>query len=283
LQHEDTTMTAAEPIAFIGGGNMARSLIGGLVARGANPKVIRVSEPDAGRRDQLVRDFGVVVTPDNAEAARGAACVVLAVKPQVMAEVARALGPALAGRRVLAISIAAGIRIADLARWLAVPAALVRAMPNTPALIGAGITALVRGPGVDDAEAARAEALMAAAGETLWLDDEGLLDAVTAVSGSGPAYVFALMEAMEAAGIAQGLPADVARKLVIATVLGAARMAHAGGEPPALLRQRVTSPKGTTAAALDVLAVGGFDALIDRAIAAATRRGGELARELAER
>jgi pyrroline-5-carboxylate reductase len=276
-------MTGSGTIAFIGGGNMARSLIGGLVARGADPNAIRVSEPDAGRRDELTCDFGVVATPHNAEAARGAACVVLAVKPQVMAEVARMIGPALASRRVLVVSIAAGIRIADLARWLAVRAAVVRAMPNTPALIGAGITALVRGPGVDDAEAARAEALMAAAGETLWLDDEGLLDAVTAVSGSGPAYVFALMEAMEAAGVAQGLPPDVARKLVIATVLGAARMAHAGGEPPALLRQRVTSPKGTTAAALEVLAAGGFGALVDDAIAAATRRGGELARELADR
>lgn len=268
------------PIAFIGGGNMARSLIGGLVRRGVDPGAIRVSEPDAGRRAELVRDFGALATADNGEAARGAATVVLAVKPQVMPGVARAIGPALAGRRALVVSIAAGIRIGDLARWLDAPAAVVRAMPNTPALIGAGITALVRGPGVDDAEATRAEALMAAAGETLWLDDEGLIDAVTAVSGSGPAYVFALMEAMEGAGVAQGLPADIARRLVLATVLGAARMAHEGGEPPAVLRQRVTSPKGTTAAALDALAAGGFGMLVGEAIAAATRRGGELAREL---
>lgn len=267
------------PIAFIGGGNMARSLIGGLTRRGTDPRAIRVSEPDAARRAELVRDFGALATADNREAAEGAATVVLAVKPQVMREVARAIGPALGGRRALVISIAAGIRIGDLARWLDAPAAVVRAMPNTPALIGAGITTLVRGPGVDDAEAARAEALMAAAGETLWLDDEGLIDAVTAVSGSGPAYVFALMEAMEAAGVAQGLPADVARRLVLATVLGAARMAHEGGEPPAVLRQRVTSPKGTTAAALDVLAAGGFAALVGEAIAAATRRGAELATE----
>lgn len=268
------------PIAFIGGGNMARSLIGGLIRRGVDRRTIRVSEPDSGRRDELARDFDVFATADNAVAAQGAATVVLAVKPQVMPEVARVIGPALASQRALVISIAAGIRIADLVRWLAVPTAVVRAMPNTPALIGAGITALVRGPGVDDAEATRAEALMASAGETLWLDDEGLIDAVTAVSGSGPAYVFALMEAMEAAGVAQGLPDEVARRLVLATVLGAARMAHAGGDPPAVLRQRVTSPKGTTAAALDVLATGGFGPLVGEAIAAATRRGGELAREL---
>lgn len=273
-------MTDTGAIAFIGGGNMARSLIGGLIRRGVDPRTIRVSEPDSGRREELAHDFGVVATADNAVAAQGAGTVVLAVKPQVMPDVARAIGPALAGQRALVISIAAGIRIDDLARWLSVPAAVVRAMPNTPSLIGAGITALVRGPGVDDAEAARAQALMSAAGETLWLADEGLIDAVTAVSGSGPAYVFALMEAMEAAGIAQGLPAAVARQLVVSTVLGAARMAHEVGEPPAVLRQRVTSPKGTTAAALEVLAAGSFAPLVDEAIAAATRRGGELAREL---
>lgn len=273
-------MTDPGPTAFIGGGNMARSLIGGLIRRGVDPRTIRVSEPDSGRRDELARDFGVITTAGNAEAAHGAATVVLAVKPQVMPEVAQAIGPVLATPRATVLSIAAGIRIADLVRWLAVPAAVIRAMPNTPALIGAGITALVRGPGVDDAEATRAEALMAAAGETLWLEDEGLIDAVTAVSGSGPAYVFALMEAMQAAGVAQGLPDEVARRLVLATVLGAARMAHAGGEPPAVLRQRVTSPKGTTAAALDVLATGGFGPLVGEAIAAATRRGGELAVEL---
>jgi pyrroline-5-carboxylate reductase len=273
-------MTDTGAIAFIGGGNMARSLIGGLLRQGVDRSTVRVSEPDPGRREELTRDFGVVATADNAVAAQGAATVVLAVKPQVMPEVARVIGPTLASQHALVISIAAGIRIDDLARWLGVPAAVIRAMPNTPALIGAGITALVRGPGVDDAEAARAEALMAAAGETLWLANEGLIDAVTAVSGSGPAYVFALMEAMEAAGMAQGLPGEVARQLVRATVLGAARMAHEGGEPPAVLRQRVTSPKGTTAAALDVLAAGGFGALVDEAITAATRRGGELAREL---
>lgn len=273
-------MTDTGAIAFIGGGNMARSLIGGLIRRGVDPRTIRVSEPDSGRRDELARDFDVFATADNALAAEGTATVVLAVKPQVMPEVARVIGPALASQRALVISIAAGIRIADLVRWLAVSAAVVRAMPNTPALIGSGITALVRGHGVDDAEAARAEALMASAGETLWLADEGLIDAVTAVSGSGPAYVFAMMEAMQAAGIAQGLPDEVARRLVLATVLGAARMAHEGGEPPAVLRQRVTSPKGTTAAALDVLAAGGFGALVGDAIDAATRRGGELAREL---
>jgi pyrroline-5-carboxylate reductase len=270
------------PIAFIGGGNMARSLIGGLLARGADPGAIRVSEPDAARRDALARDFGVVAVAANAEATRDAATILLAVKPQVMPMVAREVGLAIGGRRALVVSIAAGVRIADLARWLATPAAIVRAMPNTPALIGAGITALVRGPGVDESEAARAETLLSAAGETLWLDDERLMDAVTAVSGSGPAYVFALMEAMEAAGIAQGLPAEITRRLVLATVLGAARMAHTGGEPPAVLRERVTSPKGTTAAALEVLAAGGFADLIGDAIAAATRRGGELARELGD-
>jgi pyrroline-5-carboxylate reductase len=276
------TPGATTPIAFIGGGNMARSLIGGLVARGADPRAVRVSEPDAARRDSLAHDFGVVALASNADAARGAGTLVLAVKPQVMRAVAREVGSVLAGRRALVVSIAAGIRIADLAHWLAAPAALVRAMPNTPALIGAGITALVRAPDVDDDEATRAETLLSAAGETLWLDDEGLMDAVTAVSGSGPAYVFALMEAIEAAGVAQGLPAETARRLVLATVLGAARMARDGGEPPGVLRERVTSPKGTTAAALEVLAAGGFQRLVGEAVAAATRRGDALARELSD-
>lgn len=268
--------TRADTIAFVGGGNMARSLVGGLVARGTDPARIHVAEPVDALRAGLAADFGVRVHADAADAVAAAGTWVFAVKPQVM----RAVCEGLAGRareaRPLAVSIAAGITTGQLSAWLGGDAAVVRAMPNTPALLGAGVTGLHANAAVDSAGRARAEGLLASAGETVWIDDEALMDAVTAVSGSGPAYVFLLAEALEDAARAQGLPADAARTLVLQTILGAARMLTGSGEAPAGLRRRVTSPGGTTQAAIETFEAGGLRALVAEAVDAAAVRGREL-------
>lgn len=263
-------------VAFIGGGNMARSLVGGLVARGESPASIHVADPVADARQALERDFGVATHADNAEAARDAGTWVLAVKPQMMRAVCTGLAQLAQASRPLVVSIAAGITSAQLQRWLGGSAAVVRCMPNTPALLGAGVTGLFASAEVDADGRKRAEALLASAGETVWIEDEAQMDAVTAVSGSGPAYVFLLAEAMEDAGIAEGLPAATARSLALQTVLGAARMLTESGEPPAELRRRVTSPGGTTQAAIETFEAGGLRALVAKAVANAAERGREL-------
>lgn len=264
-------------IAFIGGGNMARSLIGGLVARGQAPAALRVAEPVPALRESLAADFGVAALPSATEAADGAATWVLAVKPQVLRDVCAALAPLAQAQRPLVVSIAAGITTAQIDRWLGGGQAVVRTMPNTPALLGAGAAGLYANAEVDAGQRQAAETLMQATGITAWIPDEALMDAVTAVSGSGPAYVFLLAEAMQAAGEAQGLAPDTARRLVVQTLLGASRMLDQSSEPASVLRQRVTSPGGTTQAAVESFEAGGFRALVDHAIAAATRRGRELA------
>ena len=263
-------------VAFIGGGNMARSLIGGLIARGTSADDIHVSEPVDVLRDALAADFGVNSGADNAAAAGAAGLWVLAVKPQVMRVVCEALAPLAQANRPLVVSIAAGITAAQLQRWLGGDVAVVRTMPNTPALLGAGVTGLFASDEVDAAGRDRAAALLSSAGTTVWIDDEARMDAVTATSGSGPAYIFLLAEAMEEAAIAQGLPPEAARTLVLQTVLGAARMLTESGEPPAELRRRVTSPGGTTHAAVETFEAGGFRALVAQAIANATERGRQL-------
>jgi pyrroline-5-carboxylate reductase len=263
-------------IAFIGGGNMARSLIGGLLRTGTPAAAIAVAEPNAVARESLAGDFGVHAVADNAAAARDAGLWVLAVKPQVMDQVLSGLAP-LAASGPVVVSIAAGVPIARMQAALGPAARIVRTMPNTPALIGAGVTGLCAAERVDGAARDRAEALMAAAGATAWIADEALMDVVTAVSGSGPAYFFLLIESLIAAGIAHGLSPEVARTLASHTALGAARMAIESGEDAATLRQRVTSPGGTTAAALASFESEGFRAIVARAVAAATRRGRELA------
>ncbi|MGN7915902.1 pyrroline-5-carboxylate reductase [Lysobacter sp. 22409] len=263
------------PIAFIGGGNMARSLIGGLVARGVAASDIRVAEPVAALREALQHDFGVQCFDDASAAAEGASVWLLAVKPQVMREVCASLSAQAVAQRPLAISIAAGITAGQLDRWLGGGAAVVRAMPNTPALLGAGITGLY----ANAAAAPRfdqAASLLDAVGPTVRIDEEAQMDAVTAVSGSGPAYVFLLAEAMQQAGQAQGLSAEAARALVRQTLLGAATMLTHSDDPAEVLRARVTSPGGTTQAAIETFEAGGFRALVDRAIAAATERGRQL-------
>ncbi len=264
-------------ISFVGGGNMASALIGGLLAKSASAADIRVIEPDAGARARLIERFGVACFERAQPAALAGEAVVLAVKPQQMREVARGLAPLLAGQ--LVISVAAGIRLADLSRWLGGHARIVRTIPNTPALIGEGITALAAAPAVSGADRDAAGAILAAVGQTLWVDDESLIDAVTAVSGSGPAYVFFFMEAIEEAARAMGLDAAQARRLTLATFGGAARLAAASGDPPSVLRERVTSSGGTTAAALAVMDQQGVRAHIAQALAAACRRSGELGEE----
>lgn len=260
-------------IAFIGGGNMARSLIAGLVRQGVAPDTIRVAEPVQALREALVADYGVRAVADAADAADGAALWLFAVKPQVLRSVCDGLAALAQAQRPLLLSIAAGISAGQLDRWLGGGHALVRAMPNTPALLGAGVTGLFANAQASAAQRRQAEQLLAAAGVTVWVEDEALIDAVTAVSGSGPAYVFLLAEAMEAAGIAQGLPAAAARTLVLQTVLGAARMLTESGEAPSELRRRVTSPNGTTQAAIETFQAGGFETLTGAAIAAAAARG----------
>jgi pyrroline-5-carboxylate reductase len=260
-------------IAFIGGGNMARALIGGLVARGMVATDIAVSDPFENTRVALAADFGVAVHAQNAEAVQGRAIWLLAVKPQMMREVCEGLAPIVAAQAPLVISIAAGISMKSLRTWLGPKATLVRSMPNTPALIGAGITALYADADVAQTARDNAEQLLRAAGNTVWVGSEALMDAVTATSGSGPAYFFLLIEAMQKAAIQQGLSEDAARALVLNTAYGAAKMALDSSESAATLRERVTSPGGTTAAALAVFEAAGFRSQVEQAIHAATERG----------
>ena len=264
------------PVAFIGGGNMARSLIGGLVAQGRESSTIHVAEPVAELRELLQRDYAVHVYEDAADAAAHAATWVLAVKPQVMREVCHGLSVTASTQHPLVVSIAAGITTAQLARWFGTPLPIVRAMPNTPALLRAGITGLFANGDVTKEQHAQADALLHAAGPTIWVQDEDLMDAVTAVSGSGPAYLFLLAEAMQAAGEAEGLSAGQSSVLVAQTLFGTARMLDESHETAAELRRRVTSPKGTTEAAIDTFEAGGFRALVKDAIHAARVRGAEL-------
>ena len=264
-------------IAFIGGGNMARSLVGGLVARGHAGGSIHVAEPVPALREALAADFGVTVSGEAAQAVVGASTWVLATKPQVLRNVCEGLADVAQRTRPLVVSIAAGITAAQLERWLGGNVPVVRAMPNTPALLGAGVTGLFASDRVSDAGRVLAERLLAAAGRTVWIEDEAQMDAVTAVSGSGPAYVFLLAEAMIDAGIGEGLPADAARALALQTILGAARMLTESDVDAAELRRRVTSPNGTTQAAIEVFEAGGMRTLVASAIHAARVRGAQLA------
>ena len=270
-------MSPSRLVSFIGGGNMARSLIAGLIHSGTAPDAIEVIEPQAALRESLHQQYGIAVADSIASARLEADSWLLAVKPQVMASVCSEL----AARRSpgqLVISIAAGITTATLRQWLGSSTSLVRAMPNTPALLGAGMTGLYADHSVPAAQRALAQRILQAAGQVRWIEREALMDAVTAVSGSGPAYIFALAEAMEAAAIAQGLDADSAHQLVVQTIIGAGRMLAETDQSPGQLRQAVTSPNGTTQAALEVLADGGFAALVARAVEAASERGRQLAK-----
>jgi pyrroline-5-carboxylate reductase len=265
-------------IAFIGAGNMARSLVSGLLAGGLEPSCIRASDPAAAQREAL-RGLGIATSADNAATIRAADVVVLAVKPQVLKAVVCALP---LHREQLILSIAAGVPIASLERWSATEQPIVRCMPNTPALLGAGITGLYANAAVSRAARELAERVLGAAGRILWVAAESDLDAVTAVSGSGPAYFFYLMEAMIEAGETLGLPRESAIALTLETAYGAALMARETDVDPASLRHNVTSPGGTTERALTILDDAGARRIIVDAVRGAAVRARELAKEFGQ-
>ncbi|MCP4288029.1 MAG: pyrroline-5-carboxylate reductase [Gammaproteobacteria bacterium] len=267
---------SSRTIAFIGGGNMAGSLIGGLVADGYNAAKIYASDADREKLASLSARFGIRSASDNLDAAKRADVVVLAVKPQVMKQVAKDLVDAIQQNQPLVISIAAGVREANLQQWLGSDVALIRTMPNTPAMLQAGATVLHAGKGVTSQQKSIAETIMRSVGLTCWVDDEALMDTVTALSGSGPAYFFLVMEAMEQAGTELGLPADTARLLTLQTALGAARMAMERAEGPATLRSYVTSPGGTTESALKALEAGRIRDIFRQALGDAKERSEEI-------
>jgi pyrroline-5-carboxylate reductase len=265
-------------ISFIGGGNMATALIGGLLKQGFTATDLHVVEPGEAARGKLQSEFGIRASAAADATLASADIIVMAVKPQNMREAAATVAPHLGKQGV--ISIAAGIRLADLSRWLGGHTGLVRCMPNTPALIGAGVTGLYATPAVDAAGRAAAERILGAVGRAVWVAEEELLDPVTAVSGSGPAYVFYFLEAMQEAGSALGLPAATVRELALDTFIGAARLAAQSPETFATLRERVTSKGGTTAAALGVMQERKVKAAIVEALKAASARGKEMGDEM---
>ena len=267
-------------LAFIGGGNMASALINGLIEDGTAPQNMIVAEPDEQRREQLAVRFGIRTVDDNTLAAREADILILAVKPQVLKSVATTLAPTLASNSPLCLSIAAGIRHASLQHWLGDDIALVRVMPNTPAMLGAGASGLYAPESVSEAQRSEAEHIMRATGIAVWLDDEAQMDALTAVSGSGPAYFFLFMEAMENSARRLGLTEKTAHLLVLQTALGAARMALESANSLADLRNSVTSPGGTTEKAIDIFQKQGLEQLVDKALTAARDRSVEMSASL---
>ena len=276
-----STPTASPPpssaaIAFIGGGNMASAILGGLLRQGWTPDQIEVVEPVEAARTALREQHGVQAQAEAGTQLQRAGLVVWAVKPQMFREAAQQV--AAHTRQALHLSVAAGIRSSSIARWLE-SERIVRAMPNTPALIGQGMTALYARPGVDAAERQRVEQVLAATGELLWVEEEAQLDAVTALSGSGPAYVFYFLEAMVQAGVDMGLPRAQAHQLAVSTFAGASELARRSDEPPAVLRERVTSKGGTTYAALQSLEQNGVQQHFVRALQAARQRAHELGDE----
>jgi pyrroline-5-carboxylate reductase len=263
-------------IAFLGGGNMAGALIGGLIAKGTDAGSISVIEVSPAARERLAARYPVHIAAAPDAAMQGSEVLVLAVKPQ---DAKAALG-SISLDKQLVISIAAGLTLATIARWLGGYRKLVRCMPNTPALIGAGIAALYALPEVSPAQRKSAEQILSAVGEVVWVDEERLLDPVTAVSGSGPAYVFWFIEQLARSGEALGLPAAVSKKLALHTVLGAAKLAASSGESPETLRKNVTSKGGTTEAALKVFDEEKLAERFKRALEAASRRAAQLGKEL---
>jgi len=270
-------------IGFIGGGNMARSLIGGLIANGFERDKISVTEPDEQKRAQLAADFGIHTQDSNQQIAATADVLLLAVKPQVMKQVAEDMASAVRQNQPLIISVAAGIRESDINRWLGGNCAIVRAMPNTPALVECSATALHANSRVSELQREQAESVLRAVGLALWLDSEEQMDTVTALSGSGPAYFLLIMEIMQQTGIMLGLDDKTARLLTLQTAFGTAKMALESNEDAATLRRRVTSPGGTTEQAIKVLEDGGLWELFHQALTAARTRSEELAKQLGEK
>lgn len=269
-------------LAFIGCGNMATSLIKGLIADGYDPTRIMASDPDSNKLAHISGLCGIKSAKDNFEAIEFAEVVLLAVKPQVLQQVATDMTQAVQKHMPLIVSIAAGVQEKELNQWLGGNVALVRTMPNTPAMIQVGATALHANSSVTSDQKDLAESILRAVGLTIWVDSESMIDVVTALSGSGPAYFFLVIEAMESAAVELGLPADTAHLLTLQTALGAARMAMESRDTPATLRERVTSPGGTTEAALEELEQGGLRELFVQAITRARDRSIELSNMLGD-
>ena len=267
-------------IAFIGAGNMASSLIGGLRAKGLDAAQIRASDPGADTRAKVAAEHGIEVFADNAQAVANADVIVIAVKPQAMKAVCQDLRPHLKPHQLL-VSIAAGITCTSLLNWLG-EQPLVRCMPNTPALLGKGVSGLYATAAVSSEQRQQADELLSAVGLVVWVDQEAQIDAVTAVSGSGPAYFFLLIEAMTDAGVKLGLTREVAEQLAQQTALGAAHMAVGSDVDAAELRRRVTSPAGTTEAAIKSFQASGFEAMVEKALSAAAHRSAEMAEQLGQ-
>lgn len=273
---QEIVPTGQNTITFIGGGNMATSLISGLIADGVDPSAITVCDPDSEKLASLTARFTIHAEIDNRKASVNAKTIVFAVKPQVLQQVATELSAVIQQEKPLVISIAAGIREESLDQWLGGGVALVRAMPNTPALIQTGATVLHANAATNEEQRDQAETILRAVGLVRWVDDEQLMDAVTALSGSGPAYFFLVMEAMESAGVAMGLDQECAHLLTLQTALGASRMAIESRDSPAQLREKVTSPGGTTERALETFEEGKLRELFTAALSSARDRSQEL-------
>jgi pyrroline-5-carboxylate reductase len=269
-------------LTILGGGNMGRALIGGLLRRGTRPEHICVGESVEAARNALAREFGVVATPDNAAAVGEASLVVLAVKPQDARSVLTPLQPALRRHCPTLLSVAAGLRVASLEQWCGPGVPVVRAMPNRPALVGAGASGLYAPPHVSESHRAAAQRVMAATGEVVWVGSEEALDVVTALSGSGPAYFFLLAELMAEAATQLGLEAEAARRLAVATLHGSGLLAQMSDGDLARLRAEVTSKGGTTEAALRTLGKADLRGIVARALESATLRSRELASQFGE-
>lgn len=266
-------------IAFIGCGNMSRSLIGGLIANGIETEKLHAADPDNKQRSNIAEQFAIATFADNQGAIEKADVILLAVKPQVMHEVVSDIAESVKGTNKLIISIAAGVKLDSIMNWLGNKTAIVRVMPNTPALIQAGAAAIVANEHTSETQKNIAEAMMRSVGTAIWLDSEEQMDAVTALSGSGPAYFFYFMEAMEKAAIAMGLNNEQARLLTIETAVGASKMALMSSSDPAELRQQVTSPGGTTEKALNIFKQNNMEKLVEKAMQAAKQRSIELSEE----
>ncbi|GHD40306.1 pyrroline-5-carboxylate reductase [Marinobacter persicus] len=276
-------MSTSPTISFIGAGNMASAIIGGMLDSGFKAGDIWVSAPDDNHLQTLRKRFGISVTTDNRYCAEQADMVVLAVKPQVMADVCRDIAPVVQNTRPLMVSIAAGLTAGTLDQWLGGGLPLVRVMPNTPSLVGKGAAGLYANSQVKDDQKKMVQSVFESIGTALWVDDENLLHAVTALSGSGPAYFFLMLEALESAATEAGIDADTARKLAIQTMAGAAEMAGRSEHDPAQLKRNVMSPGGTTEQAIHTFEDGGLRELVQKAYGAAFTRSQEMSKELADK
>ncbi len=282
ISHQrEYTLSTSPTISFIGAGNMASAIIGGMLESGFEAGKIWVSAPDDGHLQSIRKKFGVSVTTDNRHCAQQADMVILAVKPQVMRNVCVDIAPVVQNTRPLMVSIAAGLAATTLDQWLGGGMPMVRVMPNTPSLVGKGAAGLYANDQVKDKQKTMVESVFSSIGSALWVEDESLLHAVTALSGSGPAYFFLMLEALEEAATGAGLPAETARKLAIQTMAGAAEMAGRSEHDPGQLKRNVMSPGGTTEQAIHTFEDGGLRELVKKAYSAAYDRSGEMSKELA--